>query len=101
MTGYNFDFLISALVFLFLLLFHSMNQKKLQNINGKIFNYFIALGILDILFDMLSTIMMDSASACHTEITKITLTIFYMMQALVPMRLCVTYILCVPIMEKN
>ena len=84
MTGYNFDFLISALVFLFLLLFHSMNQKKLQNINGKIFNYFIALGILDILFDMLSTIMMDSASACHTEITKITLTIFYMMQALVP-----------------
>lgn len=84
MTNYNFDFLISALVFLFLLLFHSMNQKKLQNTNGRIFNYFLTLGILDILFDVLSTIMMASENVCHTGITKLTLTIFYMMQALVP-----------------
>ena len=84
MTNYNYDFLIAALVFLLLLLFHSMNQKKLQNINGKIFHYFIALGILDILFDILSTLMMTAENFCCTEIIKITLTLFYVMQALVP-----------------
>lgn len=81
---YNMDFLISALVFLSLLLFHFYNQKKLDNIRSRIFQTFIFVGIFDIIFDILCTLLISAENPEYVGITELTLILLYLMQLFVP-----------------
>ena len=81
---YNISFLISALVFLLLILYHFVNRKKLDDSVNRIFRLFILLGIMDILFDLLTTILISHGSLKLAWLSHILLTVFYILQALVP-----------------
>ena len=59
MMVYNMDFLIAALVFLSLILFHFMSQKRLENATSSIFRIFIVIGILDVLLDIFCTVLIS------------------------------------------
>ena len=82
--GYNLDFLISALVFLMLILFHFINRKRPEDSNSRIFSLFILLGITDITFDIITTILISYRKPELSVLTFITLTFFYFLQILVP-----------------
>ncbi|MDY3919878.1 MAG: GGDEF domain-containing phosphodiesterase [Candidatus Limivivens sp.] len=84
MINYNMDFLISALVFLTLILYHFMIQRKLNNSNSRIFRLFILLGISDIIFDIITTILIMEKNPACAVVTMPVLTIFYLLQVLIP-----------------
>lgn len=82
---YNVDFLIAGLALLLLISLHFYNQKKIDSVNTKIFSICLALSISDVMLDMLSTwlITRDNSSAV-AGIARLSLTLFYLMQALFP-----------------
>ena len=82
--NYNLDFLISALVFLLLILFHFINRKRPEDSNSRIFSMFILLGITDITFDIITTVLISARNPELSALTFITLTFFYFLQVLVP-----------------
>ena len=84
MIVYNMDFLIAALVFLLLLLFHFMNERKLVTFSGRIFRWFIMVGIADILLDLVCTLMISSPRRILTPVMYLALTLLYVLQILVP-----------------
>lgn len=84
MLVYNMDFLISSFIILLLLLYHFINQKKPLIINTKIFQMFILLGITDVAFDIISTIMISYGNEETAGLIMLTVTILYMLQVLVP-----------------
>ena len=49
---YNMDFLIAALIFLLLILYHFLRQRKAGQANSRAFLFFMAVGIADILFQL-------------------------------------------------
>ena len=67
---YNIDFLVAALVFLLLLFYHFLSQRKVYNAN--------------IIFDIICTALISMNRPDLAGITNITLTILYLMQAIVP-----------------
>lgn len=85
--NYNLDFLITALVFLLLILYHFIHRRKLDDINSRIFRSVIFLGITDICFDILTTLLICAEKPELAAITTGALTIFYFLQVLVPFAL--------------
>lgn len=81
---YNMDFLFAALAFLLLILYHFLSQRKVYGINNRIFTFFIVLGITDIVFDILCTVLISMEDPGLTDITMLALTLLYLMQAMVP-----------------
>ncbi len=81
---YNIDFLVAALVFLLLLFYHFLSQRKVYNANNRVFIFFIVIGITDIIFDIICTALISMNRPNLAGITNITLTILYLMQAIVP-----------------
>lgn len=65
MTDYNIDFLIAGLVFLIFLLIHFQRYKKLNNISGRTFWFLIIAGIFDIIFDLLSSILLVKSNPAY------------------------------------
>ena len=81
---YNISFLISSLIFLVLILYHFVSRKKLNNSSTRIFRLFIWLGIMDILFDLLTTVLISHGNLSLAWLSHILLTVFYILQVLVP-----------------
>ena len=67
MTDYNIDFLIAGLVFLIFLLIHFQRYKKLNNISGRTFWFLIIAGIFDIIFDLLSSILLVKSNPAYNS----------------------------------
>lgn len=97
---YNLDFLIAALVLLTLLFFHSHGRKKLLDINSLIFRGFILVGIVDVLFDLICSILIQQHDPGMNGTLNSAMTVFYLMQILFPYAfLCYTQSLRVGIGE--
>lgn len=83
--NYNIDFLISSFVFLVMLFYHFVISDRLENqMLDRIFLFFIVLGIADIAFDIITTILIQQENPELSGITFFCLTLFYVMQILVP-----------------
>lgn len=81
---YNLDFLLSSLIFLLLLLYHFLNRRSLDDSNSRLFRLFILIGITDIAFDIITTLLTEYKIAGFATLTFVMLTIFYMLQVIVP-----------------
>lgn len=83
MMSYNMDFLAASLVLLVLILYHFLRRKRLRNVNNRIFEILILVGILDIVFDIITTILMCRADGKLVVLTKLSLTFFYILQDII------------------
>lgn len=81
---YNINFLIAALVLLSLIALHFRRQKKLNNKSTRVFGVFLVLAITDVILDLLRTLLIVSEVEGLAEVTRVILTIFYLMQAMFP-----------------
>lgn len=81
---YNIDFLVAALVFLLLIFYHFLSQRRVYNANNRVFTFFIVIGISDIVFDILCTALISAGRSEFAGITSLMLTMLYLMQATVP-----------------
>ena len=84
---YNMDFLIAALIFLLLILYHFLRQRKAGQANSRAFLFFMAVGIADILFDLISTILILWGGPHLRSATELSLLLLYLMQVLLPFTL--------------
>lgn len=87
MKTYNLDFLVAGLILLLLVLYHFKRQKKLDNTNNRIFYFFIITALADVSFDIISTLLIMSEDAALVPLTKIVLTVFYLIQLTIPLDL--------------
>ena len=83
MTDYNIDFLIAGLVFLIFLLIHFQRYKKLNNISGRTFWFLIIAGIFDIIFDLLSSILLVKSNPAYNSWMIFFSTMLYILQMIV------------------
>ena len=81
---YNMDFLLSALIFLLLILYHFSTQQRLGPANNRTFLFFMLLGIADILFDLICTLLIAAENPALRGVTELSLVLLYVMQVLVP-----------------
>lgn len=81
---YNSDFLYVALIFSLLIFCHFKSQPSAGSVNDRIFSSFFALGIIDILFDIITTKLIMLMIPSLRWVTLGCLTIFYLMQVAVP-----------------
>ena len=72
--AYNVDFLLSALIFLLIILNHFMEQRALSTRSTKAFLIFLLLGIANIAFDLLCTILITLAPPDLAGVTECGLT---------------------------
>lgn len=84
---YNLDFLIAALIFLLLILYHFMHRRKLDDLNSRIFRVLIFVGITDIVFDIVTTMLICAENPDLAPVTTAALTVFYLLQVMVPFAL--------------
>lgn len=88
--NYNIDFLLAALIFLLVIWFHFMKQKLItDNSNTRLFQIFIILGLGDIIFDLLSTLLIILEDPMYAGLLYCALILLYVFQMLVP---CVLYL---------
>lgn len=87
MKTYNLDFLIAGLALLLLVLYHFEKQKKPDNTNNRIFQLFITMALVDVSFDILSSLLIMYQDPALATLTKGTLTIFYIVQLILPVAL--------------
>lgn len=85
--AYNVDFLLSALVFLLIILSHFMEQRILNTKSTKAFFTFLLLGIANIVFDLFCTFLITLARSDLAWMTECCLTVLYLLQVLVPVSL--------------
>lgn len=83
MTDYNIDFLIAGLVFLIFLLIHFQRYKRLNNISGRMFWFLIIAGIFDIIFDLLSSILLVKSNPAYNSWMIFFSTMLYILQMIV------------------
>lgn len=83
MTDYNIDFLIAGLVFLIFLLIHFQRYKRLNNISGRMFWFLIIAGIFDIIFDLLSSILLVKSNPAYNSWMLFFSTMLYILQMIV------------------
>ena len=85
--AYNVDFLLSALVFLLIILRHFMEQRALNTKSSKAFLTFLLLGIANIVLDLLCTILITLARPELSWMSECCLMVLYLLQVLVPVSL--------------
>ena len=54
MMMYNADFLIAAVVILLLVLRNFLDQKRAEDLNSRVFLFFVVIGILDVIAELVS-----------------------------------------------
>lgn len=81
---YNMDFLIAALVFLLLILGHCMDFRRMDVQKNRTFAIFMLIGIADILFDLICTLMISWESPRLAWLLRMCLMALYLLQVLVP-----------------
>lgn len=84
MKTYNLDFLIAGLVLLLLILYHFNRQKKLDCINNHIFCFLIIAALADVSLDIICTLLIMSQSAALVPLTKVSLSVFCLLQLILP-----------------
>ena len=85
--AYNVDFLLSALIFLLIILNHFMEQRALNTRSTKAFLTFLLLGIANIALDLVCTLLITLARPDLAWVTECCLTVLYLLQVLVPVSL--------------
>lgn len=81
---YNMDFLMAAMVIMLLILWYFLGQKRADDLNTRVFFFFAVIGSLDVAFELLSTCFITSGSREIKTVALFVTTIFYMLQALLP-----------------
>lgn len=84
MKAYHFDFLIAGLILLILVAYHSGKQKKLASENSRIFHFFVVTALADVSFDILTTLLIVAQIPDLAGLTRVMLTIFYVLQVTLP-----------------
>lgn len=87
MKLYNLDFLYAGLTLLVLLLYHFRSQKKLDSISNRIFYFFIFIAFADVSFDIITSLLIMSENPVLVPLTWLSLTIFYILQLILPIAL--------------
>ena len=60
MMMYNADFLIAAVVILLLVLRNFLDQKRAEDLNSRVFLFFVVIGILDVIAELVSNYYITS-----------------------------------------
>ena len=81
---YNADFLIAAVVILLLVLRNFLDQKRAEDLNSRVFLFFVVIGILDVIAELVSNYYITSGDGDFSLAAVVTTTIFYLFQALLP-----------------
>ena len=81
---YNADFLIAAVVILLLVLRNFLDQKRAEDLNSRVFLFFVVIGILDVIAELVSNYYITSGDRDFGLAAVVTTTIFYLFQALLP-----------------
>ena len=81
---YNADFLIAAVVILLLVLRNFLDQKRAEDLNSRVFLFFVVIGILDVIAELVSDYYITSGDGDFGLAAVVTTTIFYLFQALLP-----------------
>ena len=81
---YNMDFLISAMVILLLILWHFLGQKRAEDLNNRVFLFFAVLGTADVVAEFFTNYYITSYNSDMENAAVIVTTIFYLLQALLP-----------------
>ena len=84
MMMYNADFLIAAVVILLLVLRNFLDQKRAEDLNSRVFLFFVVIGILDVIAELVSNYYITSGDGDFGLASVVTTTIFYLFQALLP-----------------
>lgn len=85
MTYYNIDFLISALVFLIFILLHYLVWEKGKNESvNRVFIFFVSLGTLDVVAEILVTLLIHANKPELSEMVFLAATFFLTLQILFP-----------------
>lgn len=82
---YNVSYLISAIVFLLLILYHFLGQRKLDERNNRTFLFFFFVGLMDVILDFLCTVLITMERPYFAGLLEILLVLLYLMQVLVPL----------------
>lgn len=81
---YNTSYLIAALICLVLIIYHYISRKRVDNINNRVFTFFIIVGTLDVFLDYICTLMMMEESPGYRGILSLFLTLLFIMQVMFP-----------------
>ena len=84
MMMYNADFLIAAVVILLLVLRNFLDQKRAEDLNSRVFLFFVVIGILDVIAELVSNYYITSGDGDFGLAAVVITTIFYLFQALLP-----------------
>ena len=84
MMMYNADFLIAAVVILLLVLRNFLDQKRAEDLNSRVFLFFVVIGILDVIAELVSNYYITSGDGDFGLAAVVTTTIFYLFQVLLP-----------------
>lgn len=84
MKLYNMQFLIAGFILLLTLFYHFLKQRRINDTNNGVFRFYIIIGILDLFFDIVSTILMSGDYPEKAFETRIILSVFYIFQVLLP-----------------
>lgn len=91
---YNMDFLISAMVILLLILWHFLGQKRAEDLNNRVFLFFAVLGTADVVAEFFTNYYITSYNSDMENAAVIVTTIFYLLQALLPVTFIFTFRHC-------
>jgi len=88
MRTFNSDFLWCALLLLSLILLHISRRKaKAVNLNNRIFRDIVVLGLLDVVFDLVSNGFITRCADSFCIGAELTTNVFFLFQALLPFSL--------------
>lgn len=76
MMMYNADFLIAAVVILLLVLRNFLDQKRAEDLNSRVFLFFVVIGILDVIAELVSNYYITSGDGDFGLAAVVTTTIF-------------------------
>lgn len=81
---YNMSYLYAFVFYLVLVVYHFLEQKKLDDLKSRMFFSFVMIGLLDIVFDIACTWIVSGRIHVSVWTAKLCLTFFYVLQALIP-----------------
>lgn len=81
---YNISFLVAAMIFLLLQYYHFVLQRRLEDMKNRVFRFFFLIGFSDVLLDIVCTLMIEEGKAEYAWMVRILMTLFYLIQVLVP-----------------
>lgn len=76
------DFLIAGLIFLLIILYHFVEQRRLDLDNNRTFFCFLLFGMADLCFDLICSILIMQARPALAGVSEFCLVILYLLQVL-------------------